>query len=53
MSPKSKRFQISSIKTKACQEKKRQMKFNNVKYLTLFNIVKFNNVKSLLEYKKN
>ena len=29
------------------------MKFNNVKYLTLFNIVKFNNVKSLLEYKKN
>ena len=29
------------------------MKFNNVKYLTLFNIVKFNNVKSLLKYKKN
>ena len=29
------------------------MKFNNVKYLTLFNIVKFNNVKSLLKNKKN
>ena len=29
------------------------MKFNNVKYLTLFNIVKFNNVKSLQKNKKN
>ena len=28
------------------------MKFNNVKYLTLFNIVKFNNVKSLQKTKR-